>query len=93
MRMPTLLPAQDPEAAVNDDGLRPRSLPDFVTPLVITFDEAPHFERTLRQLTWASTIVVIDSFSTDATPDILRAYPQVEVYRQKFDSFGRAVAC
>jgi glycosyltransferase involved in cell wall biosynthesis len=65
------------------------SLLELVTPLIITFNEAPNLERTLRQLTWARRIVVVDSFSTDETFDMLRAYPQAEIYQRAFDSFAR----
>jgi glycosyltransferase involved in cell wall biosynthesis len=57
-----------------------------VTPLILTFNEAPNLERVLRQLVWAPRIVVIDSFSTDGTLEILRSYPQVEVFQRQFDS-------
>lgn len=68
---------------------KPHTLLEHVTPLIITFNEAPNLERTLRQLTWARRIVVVDSFSTDETLEILRAYPQAEVYQRTFDSFAR----
>ncbi len=61
---------------------------DKVTPLILTFNEAPNIERTLKRLTWAQRIVVIDSYSTDATIDILHSYPQVEIFKNKFVSFA-----
>jgi glycosyltransferase involved in cell wall biosynthesis len=57
-----------------------------VTPLILTFNEAPNIDRVLQHLTWASRIVVIDSFSTDETLDILNSYPQVEVFQRHFDT-------
>ncbi len=59
-----------------------------ITPLILTYNEAPNIARTLKQLTWAHRIVVIDSFSTDETLDILKKFPQVEVFQKKFDSFA-----
>jgi glycosyltransferase involved in cell wall biosynthesis len=59
-----------------------------ITPLILTFNEAPNIKRTLERLSWAKTIVVIDSFSTDETLDILHSYPQVQVFQRKFDSFA-----
>jgi glycosyltransferase involved in cell wall biosynthesis len=57
-----------------------------ITPLILTYNEAPNIARTLQQLTWANTIVVIDSYSTDETLEILRFYPQVQIFQKKFDT-------
>ncbi|ANV84743.1 glycosyl transferase [Picosynechococcus sp. PCC 7003] len=59
---------------------------ESITPLILTYNEAPNIERTLQQLQWASRIVVIDSFSTDTTLDILNTYPPVETIQRKFDT-------
>ncbi len=61
---------------------------DAITPLILTYNESPNIRRTLEQLTWAKTIVVIDSFSTDTTLEILKAFPQVHIFQRKFDSFA-----
>lgn len=59
-----------------------------ITPLILTFNEAPNIERTLARLTWAETIVVIDSHSTDGTLEILRCFSQVKIFQRHFDSFA-----
>jgi glycosyltransferase involved in cell wall biosynthesis len=59
-----------------------------VTPLILTYNEASNIGRTLQQLTWANTIVVIDSYSNDETLEILYSYPQVKIFQRKFDSFA-----
>ncbi|NEP54130.1 MAG: glycosyltransferase family 2 protein [Moorea sp. SIO3C2] len=59
-----------------------------ITPLILTYNEAPNIQRTLQQLTWANTIIVIDSYSTDETLEIVHAIPQVHVFQRKFDSFA-----
>lgn len=61
---------------------------DRITPLLLTWNEAPNIVRTLDRLAWARRIVVIDSGSTDATLDILRARPNVEVLSRAFDDFA-----
>lgn len=64
------------------------SIQEKITPLILTYNEAPNIHRTLQSLQWAKTIVVIDSFSTDETLEILYAYPQVQVFQKHFDSFA-----
>lgn len=59
---------------------------DQITPVILTYNEAPNIERSLEKLTWAKRIVVIDSYSSDETLEILSAYPQVEVFQRRFDT-------
>ena len=47
---------------------------DQITPLILTYNEAPNIGRTLEQLTWARDIVVVDSFSTDDTVEIASSF-------------------
>ena len=57
-----------------------------ITPLILTYNEAPNIDRTLKKLSWAKQIVVIDSYSTDETLENLAFYPQVKVFKRKFDT-------
>jgi glycosyltransferase involved in cell wall biosynthesis len=59
-----------------------------ITPLILTFNEAPNIGRCLEKLSWARRIVVIDSFSTDETLAILRNNPAVEVFQNPFVHFA-----
>jgi glycosyltransferase involved in cell wall biosynthesis len=60
----------------------------LITPLILTFNEAPNIARNLEKLKWAKRIVVIDSFSTDETLAIIAQFPQVDVYQRPFKSFA-----
>lgn len=57
-----------------------------ITPLILTYNEALNIERTLKHLTWAKTIIVVDSYSTDETLEIIKLYPQVQMFKRKFDT-------
>jgi glycosyltransferase involved in cell wall biosynthesis len=57
-----------------------------ITPVLLTYNEAVNLRRTLRRLTWAKDIVVVDSGSTDETLTVLRDYPQIRVFTRAFDS-------
>jgi glycosyltransferase involved in cell wall biosynthesis len=61
---------------------------DGVTPILITFNEAPNIARTLNKLGWARRIVVVDSGSSDGTLEILVRYPQVALFKRTFDNFA-----
>jgi glycosyltransferase involved in cell wall biosynthesis len=61
---------------------------DTITPLIITYNEAPNIDRTLQKLTWAKEIIIIDSYSTDETLNIIAAYPQAKVIQHPFESFA-----
>ena len=47
-----------------------------VTPLILTYNEAPNIARSLGALSWANDIVVVDSFSDDDTVEIAKSFPK-----------------
>ncbi len=55
-----------------------------ITPLLLTFNEAPNIKRSLGRLAWAQDIVVLDSGSTDGTREILARQQNVRVFERKF---------
>ena len=59
---------------------------DQITPLILTYNEAPNIARTLRSVSWAKDIVVVDSFSDDDTLEIAKSFPSVRVFQRAFDS-------
>jgi glycosyltransferase involved in cell wall biosynthesis len=60
-----------------------------ITPLILTFNEAPNIERNLGQLRWARDIVIVDSFSTDDTIDLTQQFPQVRTFQRAFDTHAK----
>lgn len=57
-----------------------------ITPLILTYNEAPNLDRTLKKLDWAQKIVIIDSFSTDETLEIATFYSKVKIFQRNFDT-------
>src|SRR5215216_636774 len=58
---------------------------DQITPLILTYNEAPNIARSLAGLSWAKEIVAVDSFSDDETVEIARSFPRVRVVQRAFD--------
>jgi glycosyltransferase involved in cell wall biosynthesis len=58
---------------------------DQITPLILTYNEAPNIGRTLESLRWARKIVIVDSFSDDETLEIAASFPQVRIVQRAFD--------
>jgi len=61
---------------------------DCITPLVLTYNEEVNIGRTLDRLSWASRIVVVDSYSNDDTVEIAKSYPPVDLLQREFDDFA-----
>jgi len=59
-----------------------------ITPLVLTYDEAPNIRRSLEGLAWAKRVVVLDSGSTDGTQAIVAEYPNAVVFTRPFDTLA-----
>ena len=59
-----------------------------LTIIIPTYNEAANLPELLHQLDWADEIIVIDSHSTDATPELARAAGAVLLQRE-LDTLGR----
>lgn len=57
-----------------------------ITPLILTYNEAPNIGRTLERLCWADDVVIVDSFSSDATLEIASGFPKARVFQRRFDT-------
>lgn len=60
----------------------------LITPMILTWNEAPNLGRCLDPLRQFPRVLVVDSFSTDETADIARSHPNVEFVERRFDSFA-----
>ena len=60
----------------------------LLTPIILTRNEELNIERTLAALSWASKVIVLDSYSTDRTLEIARGFGNVAVRQRAFDRHG-----
>lgn len=61
---------------------------DELTAIILTYNEEANIGRTLDRLRWVPRILVLDSFSTDRTLEIVRQFENVQVVQKYFDSFA-----
>lgn len=59
-----------------------------ITPVVLTRDEEANLARTLSYLSWADEVLVVDSHSTDRTPEIARGFPNVRFLTRELDTLA-----
>ena len=52
--------------------------------VVITYNEERNIERCLKSVQWADEVIVVDSFSTDRTVELLKKYP-VRLLQHEYD--------
>ena len=57
---------------------------DRITPLILTYNEAPNIARTLEKLSWAREVVIVDSCSTDQTKAIASSFKNVRIVARPF---------
>ena len=56
--------------------------------IILTFNEELNIAKCLDAVKECQDIVVLDSYSTDRTLDIVKAYSNVRVFQRKFDNFA-----
>lgn len=59
-----------------------------VSAVVIAYNDEPNMRGCLESLSWADELIVVDSFSTDATAKISQEYTD-KVFQHEFRGFGR----
>src|SRR4051812_42500152 len=65
----------------------PNSRPQ-VSAIITTLNEEQHIAECIESLLWCDEILIVDSFSTDATPEIARRYDKVQFVQRTY--FGSA---
>ncbi len=59
-----------------------------ITALLITYNEEKHIKDVIRSLDFVDEIIVVDSFSTDSTPEQLKYFKNVTVISRSFKNFA-----
>lgn len=57
-----------------------------ITPVLLTYNEAPNIGRGLEKLSWAVDIIIVDSYSRDETVSIAKKFPNARLFQRKFVS-------
>src|SRR6185369_2140573 len=65
-----------------------RSPRPAVSAIITTFNEEANIGDCIKSLLWCDEILVVDSFSTDRTPEIVRGYDKVRFFQRTY--FGSA---
>ena len=59
-----------------------------ITALLITFNEEEFIRDYISSMDFVDELIIVDSFSTDKTSDIIKEFPHVKLYQRKFDDFS-----
>lgn len=59
-----------------------------VTALILTLNERENIGRSLERLQWIPRVLIVDSFSTDGTPEVATSFSNVTVVQRGFLSFA-----
>lgn len=66
--------------------ITPVKLP--LSALIITYNEEKHIKAVLQDIDFADEIIVIDSFSTDKTVELVQEFPKAKLIQNKFVDYS-----
>ena len=56
-----------------------------ITGIIPTFNEEVHIKEAIESLKWCDEIIVVDSFSTDKTVEIVKSFPNVRLLQHEYE--------
>lgn len=59
-----------------------------ITALLIAYNEQEFIREFILSMDFVDEMIVVDSYSTDKTADIVKEFPYVKLYQRKFDDFS-----
>src|SRR6478672_942393 len=60
-------------------------LMEKITAIIPTFNEEVHIKAAIESVLWCDEIIVVDSFSTDKTVEIVKSFPQVRLLQHEYE--------
>src|SRR5690606_537066 len=60
-----------------------------ISGLIITYNEEQNIEDLIQNLDFVDELIVVDSYSTDKTLEILSKYPHVKVVQNQFENYTK----
>jgi glycosyltransferase involved in cell wall biosynthesis len=60
-----------------------------ITAIIPTFNEEMNIKDAIESVLWCDEVIVVDSFSSDKTLDIVKSFPQVRLLQNKFEYFAQ----
>jgi glycosyltransferase involved in cell wall biosynthesis len=64
-------------------------LEEKISGLIITYNEEKNIQEVLECFDFCDEIIVVDSFSTDKTVEIVGTFPKVKIIQNKFEDFTK----
>ncbi len=55
-----------------------------ITAIIPTFNEEVHIKAAIESVLWCDEIIVVDSFSTDKTVEIVKTFAQVRLLQREY---------
>lgn len=60
-----------------------------ISGLVIAFNEENHIEELIQNMSFVDELIIVDSFSTDKTVEIIKSFSHVKLIQNKFEDFTK----
>lgn len=68
-------------------NLMSQSQKNKITGLIITFNEERNIEEVINNLDFVDELIIVDSYSTDKTVELIKKYPKVKLVQNKFENY------
>lgn len=59
-----------------------------ITVVILTYNEEVNIRWTLESVSWCDNVIVVDSYSSDRTPEICQSYPNVSFIQHDFQNYA-----